>query len=372
MRTDGGQIEYIGENIAEKLLFILENEDVKCPFFVIGTAFRRLNLENIIKKQYPRAVFFDEFLPNPSYDSIVLGKSVFWKYNCDFIVAIGGGSAIDVSKAIKAYAFMDESECYLSQEIKDNGIKILAIPTTAGTGSEATHFGVIYHKGIKESVSHKGLLPDYVILDAKALEFLPIYQRKATMLDALCHSIESLWSVNLTDKSVEYADKAIKNILDYKEKYLSNQEDGNLEMLRAANYAGKAINITKTTAAHAMSYKMTSIYGISHGHSAALCLPRVWEYMINNMDKCVDSRGKEFLYSAFKHICSLLGYSKLIDAIGYLDNLIFNELQMDKPIVKSNDEIKELVQSVNTERLKNNPVFFEDSALEEIYGKILL
>lgn len=371
MRSNSCQIEYIGEDIKEKLFLILEKENVIRPFFVVGTAFRCLSLMDVIKKQYPQSVFFDKFLPNPSYESIVVGIKLFRNYNCDFIVAVGGGSAIDVAKSIKAFAFIDEPKCYLNYSIEENGIKIVAVPTTAGTGSEATQFGVIYYKGVKQSVSHESLLPDYVILDANTLKYLPIYQKKVTMLDALCHGIESLWSINSTETSRQYASIAIKNILYYKDIYLSNKEENNLKMLCAANYSGKAINITKTTVAHAMSYKMTSIYGISHGHSVGLCLPRVWEYMINHMDLCVETRGKDFLNTIFKHISNLLGYTKPVEAIAYLDKLMLEDLQLEKPKSR-NGEIRELVEAVNVERLKNSPVYFSEDALNEIYTNILM
>lgn len=372
MKKAGCQIEYVGESIADRLFAVLGQENAVHPFFVVGTAFRQLDLEKKIKERYPHSVFFSDFLPNPSYESAAAGREMFRKNNCDFIVAIGGGSAIDVAKSVKAFAFMDGNGCYLNQKIEENGLRMLAAPTTAGTGSEATHFGVIYHHGGKKSVSHEGLLPNYVILDAGVLEFLPPYQRKATMLDALCHGIESLWSVNSTDESREFASDAVRNIISYKDSYMHNEKEGNLNMLRAANYAGKAINITQTTAAHAMSYKMALMYGIPHGHSAALCLPKVWKYMDSNMDKCIDSRGAEYLRSVFGYICSLLGQLETSDAIEYLDDMIFNELRLDKPVMQSNDDMGELIRSVNAGRLKNSPVFFDSKALEEVYGEILL
>lgn len=374
MRNDeNAQSVYTGYGMDLEALLdeIMDQEAAKHPFFVVGKAFEQLRIEERIKSRYPQAVFFKDFLPNPTYESVMAGRELFCQYASDILIAMGGGSAIDVAKCIKAYAFMEGEGCLLPQAIRDNEIKIVAIPTTAGTGSEATHFAVIYYQGKKQSVSHESLLPAYVILDGKYLESLPDYQRKATMLDALCHSIESLWSVNSTEESKEYAVRAIELLMRHKLSYLRNEKEGNLEMMRAANLAGKAINITKTTAAHAMSYKMTSLFGISHGHSAALCLPKVWRYMICHMDQCTDKRGKKYLESVFCDISKALGCDSPAEAAAYLEHLIEEELELRITNPVTEEEMAQLVHSVNVERLANNPVVLEEAALAEIYREIL-
>ena len=106
-------------------------------------------------------------------------------------------------------------------------------------------------------------------MEPELLESLPMYQRKATMLDAFCHAAESFWSVNSTEDSQEDAAEAIRLVLKYADSYLANEKDGNAQMLLAANIAGKAINVTQTTAGHAMAYKITTLYGLSHGHAVS-------------------------------------------------------------------------------------------------------
>lgn len=367
------QTEYAGYGIdIESVLDeVLEKEGAARPFFVVGKAFEYLKIEERIREKYPHAVFFKDYLPNPTYESVMSGRELFRKNACDIVIAAGGGSAIDVAKCIKAYAFMEGEECCLNQPVTDNQVKILAVPTTAGTGSEATHFAVIYYQGKKESVSHRSLLPEYVVLSGKLLESLPAYQRKATALDALCHSIESLWAVSSTEESKGYATEAVELFMKCLASYLHNEEDGNQEMMRAANYAGKAINITKTTAAHAMSYKMNFLFGISHGHSAALCLPKVWNYMIHHMDQCVDNRGSAYLNTLFLYISKLLGCADPAESISYLDRLIRDQLELQITNTVTDEELSELVHSVNVERLANNPVALDETALLEIYRDVL-
>ena len=335
--------------------------DGSYKFLEIGEYFDNLNEFEIVK--------FSDFEPNPDYDSVVKAVKLYRSENCDMIIAIGGGSAIDLAKCVKLYAKMDESDEYINQSIVPNDIKLVAIPTTAGTGSEATRYSVIYYNGSKQSVTDESCIPSTVIFDASALKTLPEYQRKSTMLDALCHSIESFWSVNSTDKSKELSKQAIKMILENKDSYISNNEQGNVNMLKAANVAGKAINITQTTAGHAMCYKLTGLYGVAHGHAAALCVSKLLPYMVTNTEKCIDPRGKEYLDKTFDELACAMGCKTKDEMCKKFDEL-FNSLDLLKPESKAED-INILKNSVNPVRLKNNPISLNLDAIEMLYRQIL-
>ena len=283
---------------------------------------------------------FSDFQPNPLYEEARAGVKVLRKNKCDFIIAVGGGSCIDVAKSIKYYNRLID-------------INIMAIPTTSGTGSEATHFAVIYKKGEKYSIADERLLPDYVILQPEMLKTLPLYQKKCTMLDALCQAIESWWSRNATPLSIAYSKKAIELILDNMQSYLKNEDNGNKNMLIASNYAGKAINITTTTAPHAMSYKLTSLYNIPHGHAVALCLPKVWRYMKD-----------------FDEIANALGKQNSDEAVLYFEQLL-EMLEIFPPKNVNADDLEILSSSVNTQRLKNNRIRFDKSTIKILYKDIL-
>lgn len=308
-------------------------------------------------------VFFSDFSSNPLYEQVVEGIKEFNKSKCDMIIAVGGGSAIDVAKCIKLYCRSDPDINFLEQEKKIVDIPFLAIPTTAGTGSESTCHAVIYYKGEKQSISHYSIIPDSVILEPSALETLPLYQKKCTMLDALCQGIESYWSVNSTDESMKYAKTSIELIRDNWQGYIEEFSIENAKnIMTAANYAGKAINITATTAPHAMSYKITSLYSIPHGHAVALCLPFVWEYMTGHIDKCIDKRGADHLKSVFE--------SLPIDRREFLD--LFKRLDMFYPVSGNRDQdICILAKSVNPVRLKNNPVLLDENVLKMMYERIV-
>lgn len=356
-RSDQKYFEKVLENNAKKILL------------VCGLSGSRLEVTRQLLQLPVQMVPFMDFAPNPTYESVVKGVEIFRKEQCESILVIGGGSAIDVAKCIKLFATMDPERDYLKQELKTNDILLFAVPTTAGTGSEATQFAVIYRNGEKQSISHTSLIPEYVLFKPESLSTLPLYQRKATMLDALCHAVEAFWSVHSTKLSREYSAQAIREILKHEEGYFHNRADGNAGMLYAAHLAGKAINITRTTAAHAMCYKLTTLYGLAHGHAAALCLVPLWEYMINHMEECCDERGADFVGNIFDQIASLLGCDTPKDGVSYLKNKLveWNFAILDGVI----EQLPLLVESINQERLQNNPVKLSKSAIKQIYRDIL-
>ena len=238
------------------------------------------------------------------------------------------------------------------------------------TGSESTHFSVIYYNNKKYSVADNSILPNYVLLESKFLETLPLYQKKSTMLDALCQGIESYWSVGATDESKGYAKQAIKLILENYKKYINEDKSVYDKMLKAANYSGKAINISKTTAPHAMSYKITSLYNISHGHAVAVCLPHVWEYMINHLEYNIDSRGKDYLETVFCNLDNMFNTNSHIETINKIKS-IYSEIDIKYLNIISANDLNQLVSSVNIERLNNNPVKLSKAALRQIYEKLI-
>lgn len=316
--------------------------------------------------------YCSDFKPNPLYESVVEGVSLFRLQGCDAIIAVGGGSVMDVAKCVKLYSNMDGDGAeggYLAQRIMPNEIPFLAMPTTAGTGSEATRYAVIYYKGQKQSITHESCIPGTVLLDPNCLKTLPLYQKKATMMDALCHAIESFWSVNSTEESRGYSHWAIKLVMDNMDGYLDNTDTGNAQMMMAAHIAGMAINITQTTAGHAMCYKITSLFGVAHGHAAILCNRVLFPWMIANVHRCIDRRGEAHLKSVFDGIADAM-CCKNPDEAAQMLNDIFDKLELEVPAA-SDAEYEELKISVNPVRLKNHPVLLDETAIDELYHMIL-
>ena len=368
----------------QKILFGIENlqkvlEGATKVFLVCDSSFPFLNIKEDIENMGVPHVVFSDFSPNPVYEDVCKGIDTFHITKCDTLLAVGGGSAIDVAKCIKLAVLAKEGNDAIipplvSTRVECNGAKLpfIAIPTTAGTGSESTHNAVMYYEGSKQTVTNDGILPDYSILEPKVLKTLPLYQKKCTMLDALCQGIESWWSVNSTEKSYEYSRKAIELIMTNWRKYIfENDDEAAANIMIAANYGGQAINITATTAAHAMSYKITSLYKFPHGHAVAVCLPEIWEYMLSHMDKCIDARGCEYLIDIFFQIAKAMGCQTPSEAIAKFRELL-NEMKIQNPESEHYiSDISLLTSSVNPIRLQNNPVSLDDATIHSLYEIIV-
>lgn len=325
-----------------------------------------------IKDELHPAAVFDQFTSNPLYEQVCKGVELFSNEQCDAIVAVGGGSTIDVAKCIKLYCRMDHSRNYLEQEYRDSGVPLIAVPTTAGTGSESTRYAVIYFEGKKQSVTHESIIPNYAILEPSLLKSLPLYQKKCTMLDAMCQCIESLWSVNSTEESMLYAKIGLQMIVEHWHGYIeANSDEDAYYIMMAANYGGRAINISQTTAPHAMSYKLTSMYHIPHGHAVALCLPEVWMYMMEHPEECIDPRGKEHLDFVFEWLGQIMQCDSPYKGLMMFRAIMFG---LDLPTITTNnldEDLEILTDSVNPVRLKNNPVALSSTAISTMYKRIL-
>ena len=358
---------------------LLQEVGSKKLFLVIDSSYPFLNIEDTVEELPVEKVKFSDFTPNPLYEQIVKGIELLKTANCDSILAVGGGSAIDVAKCIKLAILAKEGNDAIippivNTRVECDGTKFpfIAIPTTAGTGSESTHNAVMYFEEVKQTVTNDGILPNYAVLEPSVLKTLPHYQKKCTMMDALCQGIESWWSVNSTEESKAYSRKCIELIMANWYKYIfSNDEEAAANIMLGANYGGRAINIAATTAAHAMSYKITSLYGLSHGHAVAVCLPEIWSYMISNIDKCIDSRGEQYLSAVFEEIAQAMGCYDVLSAIKMVQDMI-DQMSLQRPIPKNAlSELDLLVHSVNPIRLKNNPIFLSEEVIKEIYSVVL-
>lgn len=362
------QIVYYDADVYAVLSELIIQKNISDLMFVCDKAFEFLSIRKDVEKLGSLCTIhrFSDFSPNPTYESVCKGIDQYKSTSSSAVLAIGGGSALDVAKCIKLFSEMDSSKNYLEQEIVKNNIPLIAIPTTAGTGSEATRYAVIYYNGEKQSVTNDSCVPEYVFLQSELLTTLPVYQKKATMFDALCHCVESFWSVNSNEESRKISEEALKLLVENVDDYLSNQNDGNKNMLMAAHLAGKAINITQTTAGHALCYKITSLFGVSHGHAAVCCLVVLWKHMLRNMDKVCDSRGKEYVSQVFDSVAECFGVNSPEKAIGVIETMI-SDMGLSLDISLDDEKLDILVKSVNTTRLKNNPVVLTETDIRDIY-----
>ena len=371
------QIVYAGRDWLLYLQQVLTETQSKKPMLICGKhILKQEELKDFISNSQYQFTVFTDFQPNPEYSSAINAAEVFQKQHCDFMLAIGGGSAIDTAKCARRFSGMDLSKDCQIQTSKDNRVKMLAIPTTAGSGSEATRFAVIYRNNQKYSVSGDDMLPDYVILDPGLLYDLPDYHKKSCFLDALCQAVESWWSLKASEESIAYSKKAIVLLMKNFKKYFSlntngldkNDKDRTIiktiyaDVLLGAHYAGKAINITTTTAAHAMSYGLTKKFGLAHGHAVALCMIQVWQNLLKSNNQNLD-----FI---LKDISQAFGSNTKEGALNKF-MLILNDLQMAVPHDVSKNAIQQLAETVNIQRLGNHPVQLQFEDLYVMYTNFL-
>lgn len=182
----------------------------------------------------------------------------------DLLVTLGGGTLIDAGK-------------YLLHE-RALRIPHVAIPTTAGTGSEVTAFAAFYLDGVKQSLESPGLLPAAAILDPALLKSLPKKAATASAVDALTQAVEAYWSLKTTPEAQAHALEAIQNIWPNLEAYLKQDPEAAAAVQWGSHLSGKAIQIARTTLAHSLSYPLTGRLGVDHGLAVFLMLPTVAAY----------------------------------------------------------------------------------------------
>ena len=150
--------------------------------------------------------------------------------------------------------------------------------------------------------------------------------------------------------------------------YLEGKPQETINMMKAGFLGGKAINISKTTAGHAMCYKMTTLYGIAHGHSAALCVMKLWPYMKEHTEDCIDIRGEEFLMQRLAELDKLVIYGDKCGAEALTE--LVNSLNLPKPTHFTEKYTDILADAVNPERLSNNPVRLGKETIKDLYSDI--
>ena len=359
---------------------ILNTWGCKRLFVVTGRhSFASLPFRELLEGMDVAFTLFSDFTPNPRYEEVCKGIDLIASQAFDAIIAIGGGSAMDVAKCIKLAVLAEEGRAALIPptvltRVSCDGsrLPLIAIPTTAGTGSESTHNAVMYYEGAKQTVTNDGVLPDVALLEPDVLKGLPLYQKQCTLMDALCQAIESWWSVHSTEESYEYSRQAVELIMNNWQAYIMDDDkEAAWQVMLGANFSGRAINITQTTAAHAMSYKLTSLYALPHGHAVALCLPEIWTYMLNNMELCIDGRGSDYLSDIFQQIAHAMGCDAPADAIALFRRMM-DQMRLDRPSPACpSSDLPTLTSSVNPIRLKNNPVALSQEAIAAIYQTII-
>lgn len=346
-----GQMIYAGNDLNGLVSEVLQQHNAKRPLLVYDASFGQSDIYESIGKLPFDFIDANLDVDAVNYQAVDAALKLFRQHECDFVISIGSAAIIDGAKCIKAFSALEHGKNYLSQKLRFSPVKHLAIPTTACTGNESKNHCTILSDDGAQKLSHECMLPEYVVLDAKLLLYESDYQKKSALMDALCQAIDSFWSIKSTDASMKHAEQAIDMILNSYKKYLSGDLAAASAIQLAANYGGRAANISGTSGAHAMSERLASLHEIAHGHAVGLCLPAVWRFLVDRPERCVDPRGISHLRKALERLNALFGVSSSDEAISK-----FSSILMGLGLESFTDEYGALKNAIDGERLNNSPI----------------
>ena len=226
----------------------------------------------------------------PNFTSISNIFEENYNKNFDLILSIGGGSVLDISKILAACKLPNNNMEIITdlEPSSDDKIFNISIPTTAGSGAESTRFATIWSKSTKQKYYFEApkLLPEVTYFIPEYTTSLPKFLTLTTALDALCHSIDSLWNKKSNSSSIDLSIQSTDLINTYLPKLLRKMDDIDYryQLLDASNLAGRAINITRTSLNHSISYPLTNLYDLPHGYACAFSVVSI----CNEYEKEID------------------------------------------------------------------------------------
>ena len=330
---------------------------------------------------------FTEIEGNPSVETVDKATAAFKESGADFIVAFGGGSPMDVAKAVGVTAKYGGSitEYEGAHKVPGSIIPLIAIPTTAGTGSEVTAFSVItdHSRDYKLTVFSYEILPAYAILDAELLTTAPASVAAACGIDAFIHAEEAYISTAASPFSDAMAEKAMSLIGKNIRRFVANR--GDIEaaeaMLVGSLFAGIAFSFARLGNVHAMSHPVSAFFDVPHGVANAVLLPVIAEYnaladhgrylTIYNDISPVPAYAEEFepmmLVDAIRELCGEIGSpANLTEAI----------INASKTGAVSVEEIESKIEAMAADAMKSgniavNPRSSRQCDIEMLYRKAL-
>lgn len=370
-----------GVDSIESLKDIIKNEKVEKALIITDKGVWNAGLVEkpieILKSCGCNIEVINNTPPEPEVSQIEeIFKSVK-SMECKMIIGIGGGSSMDTAKIISVLMTNDSSvrEILGTDRIKNKGIPTLMIPTTAGTGAEATPNAIVLvpEEKLKVGIVSSKLIPDYVILDPSLTVKLPPAITANTGMDALIHAMECYISLKANPFSDTFALRAIKLISgSIRRAYNSGEDmDARHDMLIGSFYGGVCIAASGTAAVHALSYPLGSMYSIPHGLSNAILLPYVMEF---NMDAAIEKYRDMAIAMGIdvNGLSSEQAAQKMVESLYDLTR----DLNIKSPLREMNiseRELDEIVESASkvTRLLDNNPKKLSKEDMRAIYRKII-
>lgn len=323
--------------------------------------FQKSGLLNDINAKI-NADLFTEVSPNPDVTEVNKCSKLIRENKNDVIIAVGGGSVIDLAKA--ASVTVEDITKYhgIGKKIPKRHLPVIAVPTTAGTGSEVTSAAVLTNRstGIKAPIVSASFFPKTAIVDPLLTHSLPKSITASSGIDVLCHAVEGYWSKGHQPICDSLALHSAKLVFEYLPIVYEEPDNAQAreKMAEASLIAGLAFSLPKTTSSHACSFPLTSIYNIPHGEACGLTLD--FFARVNSADKRTVRLAGEL---GFKNV------DEFADAILNLKKEV--GLRTDLSEFNFDDsDIDELVKKSRHPNLLNNPVEITDRVLYDLYNKL--
>ena len=342
----------------------IENLEISSPVIVTSPGNRkRLKLDSF----FPSESIFCDVDSNPTFDDCINAVKFCQKNIFDGVIALGGGSVMDLAKVVIAYICLGKSDIYELIDHKGkfpHKVPSIFIPTTHGTASEVTMWGTIWNMKDKKkySISNLDLYPNVAILDGNLALSLPLDISITTLMDALSHSFESIWNKNANPTSTAFAISAICLILNNVDSLKINLNNAKVRnnLLEAATTAGLAFSNTKTAAAHSISYPLTIYYKIPHGIASSM--PLLPLLIIN----------KEAIKNELEQILENLNYTCIDELIDNIRKIPLDILKFTLQAwgVKENEIPFLVAQSFTKDRMENNIITLSSHDVENIFFDI--
>lgn len=349
-----------GSGKINELAKLLKN--AKNPLLVCDPFFTQNGLCDKIGEIAGDIKIFSDVSPNPDVSEVNNCSAFIRENNIDILVALGGGSALDLAKASSA-AVENIEEYHDGKAIPDKHIPLIAVPTTAGTGSEVTCVAVLTNRktGKKAPIVSESFYPQTALIDPELTYSLPPYMTASTGIDVLCHAVEGYWSKGhqpICDALAVHAIKLVFRYLPIAYKDGANKE-AREKLAEASVIAGLAFTLPKTTSSHACSFPLTSIYHIPHGEACGLTLD--YFARINAADERTQKLAQELGYNSVEDFA---------DAIFELKKRINLRLDLSDLRLSLNN-INELIRLSHHPNMLNNPIEITDEILFDLYNNFL-
>lgn len=293
---------------------------------LVTSKFFKEKAEQLKKENAKIKAVFADVQPNPLLSGAEETVRLVKENKADTLIALGGGSAIDTAKfaAACAYSEITPAEQYVKQQFPKKVAKIVAIPTTSGTGSEVTKVSVISHENEKKSIHNPAFMPTVAIVDPELTMTVPAKTTMITGLDAFTHAIEAYWSVNHQPITDALAIESIKIILENLEKSFTDaDEESRTNMAYASLLAGMAFALPKTAASHACSFALSADYHLPHGEACAFTLDSLIKInadeRLENLAKAVGMKNTDELAEKIRHFKKIAGLKTKLSELGEVD-----------------------------------------------------